>query len=109
MLVSPGDRGIGNGYFLTLSMRYPSHPRKMPYNYARGRFSERGRKSDKVRKKNAREEGFAEGRDEGREEGQKEWIMENKVKTARGMLAKGYPVDEIAEITEIPADQLKSL
>lgn len=77
----------------------------MPYNYARGRFSERGRKSDKVRKKNAREEGFAEGR----EEGQKEWIMENKVKTARGMLAKGYPVDEIAEITEIPADQLKSL
>lgn len=105
MLVSPGDRGIGNGYFLTLSMRYPSHPRKMPYNYARSRFSERGRKSDKVRKKNAREEGFAEGR----EEGQKEWIMENKVKTARGMLAKGYPVDEIAEITEIPADQLKSL
>ena len=77
----------------------------MPYNYARSRFSERGRKSDKVRKKNAREEGFAEGR----EEGQKEWIMENKVKTARGMLAKGYPVDEIAEITEIPADQLKSL
>ena len=60
-------------------------------------------------KKNAREEGFAEGREEGREEGQKEGIMENKVKTARRMLAKGYPVDEIAEITEIPADQLKSL
>jgi hypothetical protein len=32
------------------ALRHPSHPRKMPYNYARGRFSGRGRKSDKVRK-----------------------------------------------------------
>jgi hypothetical protein len=31
------------------SLRHPSHPNNMPYSYASGRFSRKGRKSDKVR------------------------------------------------------------
>ncbi|MBO7415016.1 MAG: hypothetical protein J6U22_00430, partial [Bacteroidaceae bacterium] len=32
------------------ALRHPSHQSNMPYNYVRGRFSKKGRKSDKVRK-----------------------------------------------------------
>ena len=31
------------------ALRHPSHPRNMPCNYAKGRFSEKRWKSDKVR------------------------------------------------------------
>ena len=48
-------------------------------------------------KKNARAEGKSEG------------LLERSIETARKMLAKGYPVEEIAEISELPAKQIQAL
>ena len=48
-------------------------------------------------KKNARAEGKSEG------------LLERSIETARKMLAKGYPVEEIAEISELPVKQIQAL
>ena len=56
-------------------------------------------------KKNARAEGKAEGRAEGKSEG----LLERSIETARKMLAKGYPMEEIAEISELPVEQIRAL
>ena len=49
----------------------------------------------------ARKEGFAVGREEGREEGRAE--------VAKRMLAHGMEIEQIAEITQLSIDKIKSL
>ena len=53
----------------------------------------------------ARAEGKAEGRAEGKEEGK----AEGKVSDAIKMLTKGYPVEEIMEITDLPLEEVQEL
>lgn len=53
----------------------------------------------------ARAEGKAEGRAEGKEEGK----AEGKVSDAIKMLTKGYPVEEIMEITDLPLEDVQKL
>ena len=50
-------------------------------------------------------QGYAEGLAEGRAEG----IEQVKLDTARRMKAKGYPVEDIAEITGLTAETINSL
>ena len=52
-----------------------------------------------------REEGLQEGREEGRQEG----ILEQKYEDARKMLAKGYPVEDIVEITGLQEEKIREL
>jgi predicted transposase/invertase (TIGR01784 family) len=52
-----------------------------------------------------REEGRAEGRAEGREEGRTAEKKEN----ARRMKAKGYPAEDIADITGLSAEDIEGL
>ena len=52
-----------------------------------------------------RAEGLAEGRAEGRAEGEREKALES----ARRMKVKGYPVEDIAEITGLDAETINSL
>ena len=56
-------------------------------------------------KKNARAEGKTEGKAEGKSEG----LLERSIETARKMLSKGYPVEEIVEISELPIEQVLAL
>ena len=49
----------------------------------------------------ARKEGFAVGREEGRAEGREE--------VAKRMLAHGMEIEQIAEITQLSIDKIKSL
>ena len=52
---------------------------------------------------------YAEGKQEGREEGKQEGIQEGKLVTARKLKAKGYSVEEISEITELPISEIEQL
>ena len=60
-----------------------------------------------------REKGLAEGREkgliEGREKGRSEGIVEAKKENARKMLAKGYDIDDISDITGLSVEEIKSL
>ena len=49
--------------------------------------------------KRAREEGLLQGRLEGREEGRMEVVQK--------LIASGMPVESVAELLQIPVDQLK--
>ena len=53
----------------------------------------------------AKEEGF----DEGRREGRKEGILETTKENARRMKAKGYPSEDIAEITGLSVAEIEAL
>ena len=53
--------------------------------------------------KRAREEGLLQGRLEGREEG----LAEGLTEAARKMLASGIALEVVADILQIPVDQLK--
>lgn len=57
----------------------------------------------------ARAEGKAEGKAEGRAEGKEEGKAEGKVSDAIKMLTKGYPVEEIMEITDLPLEDVQKL
>ncbi len=46
--------------------------------------------------------------DEGREEGRKEGDMDRAKKTALNMLKRGDPLNDVAEILELPADLIKA-
>ena len=54
------------------------------------------------------EEGKKEGIEEGIEEGKKEGIEEGKLDVARNLFKKGFDVDEIAEVTEMPRNKLQN-
>ena len=56
-------------------------------------------------KKNAHEEGYVKGREEGREEG----IMEDKIETARRMLAMNLAEETILAVTGLSVEQLREL
>ena len=53
----------------------------------------------------ARKEGFAVGREEGRAEGREE----GRAEVAKRMLAHGMEIEQIAEITQLSIDKIKSL
>ena len=56
-----------------------------------------------------REEGRLEGRLEGREEGRAEGIKEGLIRTALRMKEKGLPLEDIADVTGLPLEELKNL
>ena len=51
------------------------------------------------------EKGRVEGREEGREEGR----VEEKIKNAQKMKSKGYPIEDISEITGLSKDEIEKL
>ncbi len=55
------------------------------------------------------EEGLKEGRKVGLEEGRKVGLEEGRKETARNMLARNFPVADIAEITGLPPDVVEEL
>ena len=54
-------------------------------------------------------EGRAEGKEEGRKEGQEEGQYRKALDTARKMKAKGFALVEIAELTDLPLDEIEGL
>ena len=50
-----------------------------------------------------------EVKEEGREEGREEGIAENARDVACRLLAKNYPVQEIAEVTVLPLEEVEKL
>lgn len=56
-----------------------------------------------------RAEGRAEGREEGRAEGREEGRMEEKLRNAKIMKEKGYPIHEIAEISGLSISDIESI
>ena len=64
-------------------------------------------------RREAHEKGFKEGREEGmkegREEGMKEGREEERLKNARKMRAKGFTIEDIAEITGLAKEKIEKL
>ena len=56
-----------------------------------------------------RAEGLAKGRIEGRTEGRTEGRNIERLSHARKMLDKGYPIEDIVEITGLTIDEIKGL
>ena len=56
-----------------------------------------------------REEGLAEGRAEGRAEGLEEGESKERIKTARKMKAKGFPIEDISDITGLTIEEIAAL
>ena len=56
-----------------------------------------------------RAEGREQGRAEGREQGRAEGGKERALNSARNMLARGYEVSEIAEVTELTPEEINAL
>jgi predicted transposase/invertase (TIGR01784 family) len=54
-------------------------------------------------------EGLKEGLEQGREQGRVEGIEETNRENARRMKAKGYAIEDIAEITGLTTEQINSL
>jgi predicted transposase/invertase (TIGR01784 family) len=55
------------------------------------------------------EKGIEKGKAEGREEGREEGIDLGKLETARRMLSRGFPLEEISLCTDLPAEKIKLL
>lgn len=55
------------------------------------------------------EEGKQEGKQEGIAEGRKEGIQKRNQEVALKLIAKGMPINEIAEITELSKEEIKNL
>ena len=55
------------------------------------------------------EKGRKEGLKKGLEEGRKEGIEIERLKNARGMKAKGYPLEDIAQITGLSVEEIQKL
>lgn len=53
------------------------------------------------------DEGRQKGMQEGREEGRKEGDIERAKKTARNMLNRGIPLQDVAEVLELPIETIK--
>ena len=60
---------------------------------------------DAAIKKEMRETGLAEGRAEGKAEGERK----TKIEMAKKMLAKGKPLDEIMEFTELTKEEIENI
>lgn len=59
--------------------------------------------------RNRRREGWEEGEKVGFEQGERSGIVIGKQETARNMLARNYPVTDIAEITGLPLADVEKL
>ena len=57
--------------------------------------------------KRAREEGLLQGRLEGLAEGREEGREEGRMEVVQKLIASGMPVESIAELLQIPVEQLK--
>ncbi len=55
------------------------------------------------------EKGLEKGLKKGLEEGRKEGIEIERLKNARGMKAKGYPLEDIAQITGLSVEEIQKL
>ncbi len=55
------------------------------------------------------EKGRKEGKEEGRIEGKKEGKEEGRKEFALKLLAHNYPLDEIADLTDLSIDEIKKL
>ena len=64
---------------------------------------------DAAIKKEMRETGLAEGLAEGRAEGKAEGERKTKIEMAKKMLAKGKPLDEIMEFTELTKEEIENI
>ncbi|MGA1867663.1 MAG: Rpn family recombination-promoting nuclease/putative transposase [bacterium] len=49
------------------------------------------------------------GKKEGIEKGKKEGIKKAKIEAAKKMLSKKYPINDIADITGLPVEEIKKL
>ena len=56
-----------------------------------------------------RKQGKQEGLEEGLEEGEKKGKQEAKLEDARRMLEKGYPIEDVCEITGLSLDEVEKL
>ena len=56
-----------------------------------------------------RAEGLTEGRAEGRAKGLAEGAKQNAIETAKKMIIKKYPADDISEITDLPLEKVLEL
>ena len=54
-------------------------------------------------------EGIEQGMAKGIEQGKNEGEMNERLKNARRMKTKGYPIDDIAEITGLSTEEINSL
>ena len=54
-------------------------------------------------------EGIEQGMAKGIEQGKNEGEMNERLKNARRMKTKGYPIDDIADITGLSAEEINSL
>jgi predicted transposase/invertase (TIGR01784 family) len=59
--------------------------------------------------KRGREEGKAQGREQGRQEGRQQGALDAKREMARKLIEKGYDMDAVTEITELPAEEVREL
>ena len=59
--------------------------------------------------KEGKEEGLEIGRAEGLAEGIEKGQKKEKINNARRMLEKGYPIEDIAEITELTEEEIKNI
>ncbi len=66
-------------------------------------------KGERRGREQGREEGLEQGREEGREQGRVEGIQHEKMETIHRMIAKGYSVEDISEITALSIDEVKRL
>ena len=55
------------------------------------------------------EQGMAKGIAKGIEQGKNEGEMNERLKNARRMKTKGYSIDDIADITDLSAEEINSL
>ncbi len=67
------------------------------------------KRDEYTRKAIAREKGLAEGRAEGLEEGRAEGKKQKAIETAKRMLEKEYPTEDIAELTGLTVKQVLEL
>ncbi len=51
------------------------------------------------------EHGYKRGREKGREEG----ILFQSIQMAKEMIRRGYPIEEIAQITQLSAEEIKGI
>ena len=64
---------------------------------------------EKVGFDKGKREGLEEGKKEGLEEGEKVGFDKGKYELAKAMKIKGYPIEDISELTKIPGEEIEKL
>lgn len=65
--------------------------------------------SNRISREEGRKEGRKEGREEGREEGRKAGIEEEKIASAKRLLAMGLPPEQVASGVDLSIEEVKKL